>query len=104
MTATTLRYRRLVNIGLASNAINLSSATAMGHRVQIPMSVTDLNSFFCWARYPGAPRAIGHFNPAGASASGGLTFVDSLAASLRMAYNDVDGSVSSLSFTSSVLD
>jgi hypothetical protein len=104
MPATTLRYRRVTTVGLASNAINLSSSGAMGHRVQVPMSVADLNSFFRWARYPGAPRAIGHFNAAGASAVGGPTFLNSLEASLGLSFNDMDGNLTGLSFKSSVLD
>ena len=104
MPATTLRYRRVTTVGLASNAINLSSSGAMGHRVQVPMSVADLNSFFRWARYPGAPRAIGHFNAAGASAVGGPTFLNALQVSLGLSFNDMDANVSGLNFKSSILD
>ena len=103
MTATTLRYRRLVSIGLASNAINLSTSSAMGHRVQIPMSIADMNSFFTWSRQAGTPRAVGHFNPSGAG-SGAPSFLVSLASSLGLNYTDMDGLVSGLNFASSALE
>lgn len=101
MPATTLRYRRMISVGLASNAINLSSSGAMGHRVVVPMSVDDLNSFFYWNRLPGAPRAVGHFNAAGAA--GGSTFAAALEESLGVSFTDADSNVSALSFSSSAL-
>lgn len=104
MPAATLRYRRVTTVGLASNAINLSSSSAMGHRITVPMSVDDMNSFFYWLRYPGAPRAIGHFNAAGASSAGGPTFLSSMQKSLGFTYTDTDGTLTGLNFSSSALN
>ena len=104
MPPATLRYRRVTTVGLASNAINLSSSSAMGHRITVPMSVDDMNSFFYWLRYPGAPRAIGHFNAAGASSAGGPTFLSSMQKSLGFTYTDTDGTLTGLNFSSSALN
>ena len=93
---TTLKYRRLVQVGLASNAINLSSAAAMGHRVHVTMPVDELNSFFNWQRAEGSARATGHFNSAG--------FVDSMNTTLAGIYSDLDSVYTGLSFSSASLD
>lgn len=103
MVAATLRYRRMVCVGLASNAINLSTSEAMGHRVQVPMAIADLNSFFVWSREVGSSRAVGHFNPAGAG-NGAPTFLMALGTSFGIDYTDLDGKVSALSYASSALD
>ena len=93
---TTLRYKRLVQVGLASNTINLSTSAAMGHRVQVTMPVNELNSFFYWQRLAGSPRAEGHFNTTG--------FVASMNATLAGVYSDLDSVYTGLSFTSSSLN
>ena len=100
---TTLRYRRLVSIGLAANAINLSTSAAMGHRVQVSMSAADINAFFYWTREVGSPRAIGHFSGT-ATDSEGKTFAEELNASLSTPYTDMDAVAEKLNFNSSVLD
>ena len=101
MSATTVRFRKLITTDLANNAVNLSSATSMGHRVQIPMSVDDLNNFFVWYRPAGSHCAVGHFDPSG----GGMSdFMTLLSASLSNMYTDVDGVTNGLNFSSSILD
>jgi hypothetical protein len=100
---TTLRYRRLVSIGLAANAINLSTSAAMGHRVQVSMSAADINAFFYWSREVGSPRAIGHFSESATNADGN-TFAQELNASLATPYTDMDAVADQLNFNSSVLD
>jgi len=92
----TIKYRRLVQVGLSANAINLSNGTALGHRVQITMPVDLLNSHFYWERPAGSPRAIGHFNSSG--------FVNTLITSLSGIYSDMDSIYTGLSFSSSSLD
>ena len=72
----------------------------MGHRVQIPMSVDDMNTFFVWNRRAGSERAVGHFNADGAS----VAFDEALSYSLSRIYNDVDGVTNGLNFSSSILD
>lgn len=104
MPATTVYYKRLISLNLASNEINLTEVTALGHRVLIPMSVTLLNSFFYWSRKHGLCRPIGHFNALGASPIGGPSFIDAICSSLGISYKDMDANTSGLNFTSSVLD
>ena len=99
-TPTTLRYRRLVSIGLAANAINLSTSAAMGHRVQVSMSAATANQYFNWSREAGAPRAVGHF----ASTAGIESFSADLQACLSTPYVDMDAVAQQLNFNSSVLD
>ena len=102
-TPTTLRYRRLVSIGLAETAINLSTSAAMGHRVQVSMSADAANSFFSWTRDIGAARAVGHFS-ASATDSESNTFSQELEACLSTPYVDMDAVAQQLNFNSSVLD
>ncbi len=85
-----------MQVGLASNAINLSTATAMGHRVHVTMPVDELNSFFNWQRAEGSARATGHFNSAG--------FVDAMNTTLSGIYSDLDSVYTGLSFSSASLD
>ena len=100
---TTLRYRRLVSIGLAANAINLSTSAAMGHRVLFNMSAADANAFFYWTRDVGSPRAIGHFSSTAVDADEN-TLEQELAVSLGTPYTDMDAVAEKLNFNSSVLD
>ena len=62
MSATTLIYTKLIRTNVAeSNAVNLAESGIMGHRVQIPMSVDDLNRFFRWERLSGSTYPVGHY-------------------------------------------
>lgn len=101
MSATTVRYRTLVAMDLLNQAINFAESGTMGHRVQVAMSVNDLNKFFVWSRPAGSSRAVGHFvaNPSATS-----SFVNSLVATLSNVYNDVDGVSNGLNFSSAILD
>jgi hypothetical protein len=101
MSATTVRYSKLVTTDLVNNAINFAESGAMGHRVQIPMSVDDLNTFFVWDRPVGSSRAVGHFNSTGVS---GKDFNTMLLSSLSRVYTDIDSVTNGLSFSSAILD
>lgn len=101
MSASVLRYRKLVTTDLANQAVNLAESGTMGHRVQIPMSVDDMNSFFVWDRPAGSDRAVGHFV---ASTATNLKFDDMMIASLSRVYTDVDGVTNGLNYSSAVLD
>ena len=100
MSASVLRYRKLVTTDLANQAVNLAESGTMGHRVQIPMSVDDLNSFFVWDRPAGSDRAVGHF----VASTTNVKFDDMMIASLSRVYTDVDGVTNGLNFSSAVLD
>ena len=100
MPALTVRYKKSLSMSLANNAIRFTESTLVGHRVQIPMSVDDLNTFFVWRRESGAPRPIGHFLPE----VDGLKFVDALKDALNKSYNDIDGTIEGLNFSSYILD
>ena len=101
MSASVLRYRKLVTTDLANQAVNLAESGTMGHRVQIPMSVDDMNSFFVWDRPAGSDRAVGHFV---AITAANLKFDDMMIASLSRVYTDVDGVTNGLNYSSAVLD
>ena len=101
MSASVLRYRKLVTTDLANQAVNLAESGTMGHRVQIPMSVDDMNSFFVWDRPSGSDRAVGHFV---AVTPSGLKFDDMMISSLSRTYTDVDGVTNGLNYSSAVLD
>lgn len=101
MSASVLRYRKLVTTDLANQAVNLAESGTMGHRVQVPMSVDDLNAFFVWDRPAGTDRAVGHFV---ATTSTGVKFDDIMINSLSKVYTDVDGVTNGLNFSSAILD
>ena len=100
MSASVIRYRKLVTTEVARQAVNLAESGTMGHRVQIPMSVDDMNSFFVWDRPAGSDRAVGHFNAEGKSVS----FDDALSYALSRTFTDVDGVTNGLNFSSAILD
>jgi hypothetical protein len=70
----------------------------MGHRVQIPVSVDDLNSLFVWDRPAGSDRPVGHFN------ADTVSFDTILSNSLSKVYTDIDGMTNGLNFSSAILD
>lgn len=100
MPALTIRYRKIVSLALANNSINFTESAIVGHRVQIPMSVDYLNTFFVWERTSGSPRPIGHF----LSEVGSVKFADILINSLNKLYTDIDGTANGLNFSSFILD
>ena len=101
-TATTLRYRTLVSTNLGG-AVNLEETGSLGHRVQVPMSVDDLNTFLGWYRPVGSHGPTGHFNSAGTGLSG-EDFFSMMSNSLNSSFNDIDGVLNGLNFSSAVLD
>ena len=101
MSATILTYSKLITANIASQAVNLAESGIMGHRVQCPMSVDDLNRFFIWQRPAGSPAPVGHFQQIDAS---GVNFNDLMLSSLGKTYTDIDGVTNGLNFSSSVLD
>ena len=101
MPATTIRYRQIIDIDLANTAVNFAESGTLGHRVQLPMNISVLNSFFVWHRPSGSSRPVGHFL---AVSNEGLSFVDALTSALGTAFLDLDGVSSGLNFSSSILD
>ena len=95
-----VKYRKLLSLTLANNAILFTESSITGHRVQIQMSVDDLNTFFVWQRASGTPRPIGHF----LSDVSGVKFSDVVLDSLNKVYNDLDGNTDGLNFSSYVFD
>jgi hypothetical protein len=101
MPATTIRYRQLIDLDLANTGINFAESGTLGHRVQLPMNISVLNSFFVWQRPSGSSRPVGHFL---AVSSQGLSFTDALTSALGTAFVDLDGVTAGLNFSSSILD
>lgn len=101
MSATTLTYSKLITTNVANQAVSLADSGIMGHRVQVSMSVDDLNRFFIWSRPAGSPAPIGHFQQIDAS---GVNFNDMMLATLGKTYVDIDGVTNGLNFSSAVLD
>ena len=95
-----VKYRKIVSLTLANNAILFTESAITGHRVQIQMSVDDLNTFFVWQRASGTSRPIGHFLPD----VNGVKFSDIVLDSLNKVYNDLDGNTDGLNFSSYIFD
>ena len=95
-----VKYRKLLSLTLSNNSILFTESSMTGHRVQIQMSVDDLNMFFIWQRASGTSRPIGHF----LSEVNGVKFHDLILDSLNKVYNDLDGNTDGLNFSSYVFD
>jgi len=103
MSATTLIYTKLIRTNVAeSNAVNLAESGIMGHRVQIPMSVDDLNRFFRWERLSGSTYPVGHYLESVGNTPDLFTTI--LSDSLNKTYIDIDGVTNGLNFSSAILD
>jgi hypothetical protein len=100
MPAITIRYRKTLSLALSNNAINFTESSIVGHRVQIPVPVDYLNTFFVWERASGSPRPIGHF----LSEVNSIKFMDVLIGALNKLYVDIDGSAGGLNYSSYILD
>lgn len=87
---------------VASQAINLADSGIMGHRVQCPMSVDDMNRFFTWHRAAGESAPIGHFTPQEDISGASFSYI--LANTLSKYYTDIDGVTGGLNFSSAILD
>ena len=100
MPPVIVRYRKILAINLANNAILFTESAIIGHRVQIKMSVDDLNRYFIWKRQSGSSRPVGHF----LSDVSGVPFQEVLLDSLNKSYVDLDGMTSGLNFSSYIFD
>ena len=102
MSSVLLTYSKLIMTNVASQAINLADSGIMGHRVQCPMSVDDMNRFFTWHRAAGESAPIGHFTPQEDISGASFTYI--LANTLSKYYTDIDGVTGGLNFSSAILD
>jgi len=102
MSAVVLSYRKLITMNVANQAINLADSGIMGHRVQCPISVDDLNRFFTWHREAGQSGPIGHFTPHEDISGASFSYI--LANTLSKYYTDIDGVTGGLNFGSAILD
>jgi len=100
MPPVIVRYRKILALTLANNAILFTESAIIGHRVQIKMSVDDLNTYFIWRRQSGSPRPVGHF----LSDVSGVKFQDILLDSLNKSYTDLDSMPNGLNFSSYIFD
>jgi hypothetical protein len=100
MPPVIVRYRKILALTLANNAILFTESAIIGHRVQIKMSVDDLNTYFIWRRNSGSPRPVGHF----LSDVSGVKFQDILLDSLNKSYTDLDSMPNGLNFSSYIFD
>jgi len=93
-------YKKPICMSLASQEVELMDSLTIGNRVQVPISVDDLNAFFYWERTPFSPAPVGYFR----SDISGVKFLDILIKSLSSVYTDLDGTTDGLNFSSYVLD
>jgi hypothetical protein len=105
----TLRYKKVVGLGLAFQAINFAQGEFMGHRVRFEVPVDYMNQYFHWEREPGANRPTGRFTDAGRTLEEPEidplpTFAQFLEWRLGTAYTDVDGVADGLNYSSAALD
>lgn len=97
----TLRYKKVVGLGLAFQAINLAQGEFMGHRVRLSLPVDLMNEYFTWQRGVGEVRPTGRFtNDAGDNE----TFKELLTWALSSPMTDVDGVANGLNYSSEALD
>ena len=102
MSSVILTYSKLITTTVANQAVNLADSGTLGHRVQCPMSVDDLNRFFIWHRPAGVQAPVGHF--AAHEDTPGSSFSYILANTLSKYYTDIDGVSNGLNFGSAILD
>ena len=102
MSSVILTYSKLITTTVANQAVNLADSGTLGHRVQCPMSVDDLNRFFIWHRPAGVQAPVGHF--AAHEDTPGFSFSYILANTLSKYYTDIDGVSNGLNFGSAILD
>jgi hypothetical protein len=96
-SAVKLQYSELVSISLAANEINLVDAASYGHRVQVDVAATDLNTKLTWARGAGALAPTASVDASGLAA----LITAGIAAT---GFVDVDSQSNGLSFSSASLD
>lgn len=102
----TLRYKKVVGLGLAFQAINFAQGEFMGHRVRFEVPVDYMNQYFFWERASGDYRPTGRFmdEPSGNDIDDLPSFANFLEWSLGKTYTDVDGVADALNYSSQALD
>jgi len=105
----TLRYKKVVGLGLAFQAINFAQGEFMGHRVRFEVPVDYMNQYFHWERAVGDYRPTGRFTDAGreledAEIDDLPTFAQFLEWRLGTDYTDIDGVADGLNYSSDALD
>ena len=98
----TLRYKKVVGLGLAFQAINLAQGEFMGHRVRLALPVDLMNEYFTWQRAAGEVRPTGRFTNDASGAD--QTFEELLTWALGSSMTDVDGVANGLNYSSEALD
>lgn len=102
MSSVVLTYSKIIYTNVASQTINLADSGIMGHRVQCPISVDDLNRFFIWQRTSGESVPTGHFTSHNDISGASFSYI--LANTLSKYYTDIDGVTGGLNFSSAILD
>jgi hypothetical protein len=105
----TLRYKKVVGLGLTFQAINFAQGEFMGHRVRFNVPVDYMNQYFYWVRESGDYRPTGRFLDEGRAAtasdiSGIPLFSEFLEWALGSEYTDMDGVADALNYSSTALD
>jgi hypothetical protein len=93
-TATLLKYAPVVEVDLSGNKIEFADSEEAGHRVQIDIAASDLNTCFLWSRPVGSDRPVGSIVKADFT---------SLLNDALTTFTDLDGIASGLSFTTNTL-
>lgn len=96
MPAITMRYRSILSNALDDNTIRFASAASFGHRVYIPVSISDISGIFTWTREVGESVPTGIVDVSG--------FADLLESKLMLSFSDRDLNTNGLDFSSAVLD
>jgi hypothetical protein len=91
-----LYYRELIFVDLAPNAVNFADDLIQGHRVQVPIAIDDLNTFFQWSRPAGQDRPVGFIKSLS-------EFEACLLTSLSDGFLDLDAVSTGLSYTTGTL-
>jgi hypothetical protein len=104
----TMRFKKVVGLGLTAQAINFAQSEFMGHRVRFSVPVDYMNQYFTWERAAGDFRPTGRFDATGAANAGSNPappeFSDLLKWCLGSAYSDIDGVADGLNYSSTALN
>jgi hypothetical protein len=105
--SVTLRYKKVVGLGLTFQAINFAQGEFMGHRVRFNVPVDYMNQYFFWDRAKDDYRPTGRFLDEGRD-DGDIdelpSFANFLEWSLGTQYTDIDGVEDALNYSSQALD
>jgi hypothetical protein len=107
--SVTLRYKKVVGLGLTFQAINFAQGEFMGHRVRLSVPVDYMNQYFFWERAAGDYRPTGRFADAGRELAEPQvadlpSFANLLEWALGTRYTDIDGVADALNYSSDALD